>query len=510
MAYEGGGNGRGKPGGFGGKKPYVKREGGYDKKPREGGSGEKRPYAPRGDRPYAARAEGGEKRPYVKREGGYDKKPREGGYDRKPREGGSSFGEKRPYQKREGGFGEKRPYAPRGDRPYAARAEGGEKRPYVKREGGYDRKPREGGSSYGEKRPYQKREGGFGGEKRPYSPRPPREGGDRPYRARSEGAEGGEKRPYTPRAPREGGYDRKPREGGSFGEKRPYAPRAPREGGYERKPREDFGGEREGFSRDRGDGPQARFDGKRQVRREVRDVLVSADGWLVGYHAVLAALTIGRRAVRKVWLMGEAQGELATVLAANPGWEIEMKAKPEFEKEFGDAVHQGVAALVGNLPQPTLPELLATKPKLLVALDQVTDPHNLGAIVRSCAAFGATGVIVTEHRAAGLSATAAKVAAGAMETVPVVEVVNLVQSIEMMQEAGFTVIGLAGEAEVEISTLKISGPVCLVVGSEGEGLRRLTRERCDQLVKIAIASTVESLNVSVATGVALNLLAPKK
>lgn len=455
MAYEGG-KGRGKPGGFGGKKPYAKREGGY-----------------------------GEKRPYARKEGGYD-------------------GEKRPYRARaEGGEGgEKRPYAPRSGGGY------GEKRPYQKREGGYDRKPREGGFD-GEKRPYRARnEGGEFAEKRPYAKREGGFGEKRPYQKREGGVD---------RAPREGGYEKRPyakREGG-LGEKRPYQKR---EGGYERKPREEFGARQERFegaegrefAPRRGEGKTARFDGKREIKRDREVVALAAgDGWLVGYHAVVAALKIGRRSVRKIWLLGEAQDELAGLIAAHPEWEVETRAKPDFEKEFGDAVHQGVAALVGNLPQPSLPELIAAKPKLIVALDQVTDPHNLGAIVRSCAAFGAGGVIVTEYRAAGLSATAAKAAAGALETVPVVEVVNLVQSIEMLKEARFTVIGLAGEATVEIGEISEKGPVCLVVGSEGDGLRRLTREHCDVLAKIAISDTVESLNVSVATGVALAVLSRK-
>lgn len=407
-----------------------------------------------------------------RREGGYDRKPREGGreggYERKPRAEGSSYERK-----------------PRGEGRSFGEKSFGEKRPYQKREGG--------ASSYGEKRPYQRREssrdGGF--------ERAPR-GEGRSFGEKSFG----EKRPYQKR---EGGYDRKPREGGY--ERKPRA-----EGSsYERKPR-DFERSERPFreERVRGDGKNARFDGKREVKRDRfakgEDRQFQQDGWLVGTHAVLAALKAGRRKVRQVWLLGEARGEMADLLEKNPEWPVEIKAKPDFEKEFGDAVHQGVAVLVGNLPQPSLPEFLATKPKLVVALDQVTDPHNLGAIVRSCAAFGAAGVLVTEHRAAGLSATAAKAAAGAMETVPVVEVVNLVQSIEMMKENGFTVIGLAGEAEESINTIKVDGPLCLVVGSEGDGLRRLTREHSDKLVKIDISSAIESLNVSVATGVALALL----
>ena len=480
-----------KSGGYKSKAPGGSREGGYaPRKPREDGDRPARPYTPRdgGDRPA---------RPYTPR--------------------GDGERSARPYTPRDGGDRPARPYTPRGDGERAAR-------PYTSREGGYDRKPREGGyerKSFGdgERKPYVKREGGY--------ERKPREDGDRParpYTPRGDGERAA--RPYTPR---EGGYDRKPREGGyerkSFGdgERKPYVKR---EGGYERKPRED--GDRParpytpregGFERkweDRGEGKGARFAEKRTIKRDRRPAeegaapgVLRGDGWLVGYHAVLAALSAGRRKVRAVWLLSEAQGELGTLLAANPDWMVEIKAKPDFEREFGEMVHQGVAALVGNLPQPSLPELLGNKPKLIVALDQITDPHNLGAIVRSCAAFGAQGVLVTEHRAAGLNATAAKVAAGAMEIVPVVEVTNLVQSLEMMKEAGFTVLGMTGEAETEIGDVPVTGPVCLVMGSEGEGLRRLTREHCDKLVKIAINSAMESLNVSVATGVALNILTRK-
>ena len=459
------GFGRGNSAG-GDRKPYAKREGGF--------GGERKSF--------------GDRKPYAPREGGFERKPREGGYERK------SFGdgERKPYAKREGGFGER-------------------KSSYAPREGGFDRKPREGGyerKSFGDRKPYAPREGGFD--------RKPREGG---YERKSFG----DRKPY---APREGGFDRKPREGGyerkSFGdgERKPFVKReggfdrAPREGGFDRKPREG-GYERKSF--DRGDSKSAKFSQKptikrdRKPREDADTGLLRGDGWLIGYHAVLAALSAGRRKVREVWLLSEAQGELATLIAKNPEWNVSIKAKPDFEKQFGEMVHQGVAALVGNLPQPSLPELLGDKPQLIVALDQITDPHNLGAVVRSAAAFGAKGVLVTEHRAAGLNATAAKVAAGAMEIVPVVEVTNLVQSLVMMQEAGFTVLGMAGEADEEIGSVvaSINGPVCLVMGSEGEGLRRLTRETCDKLVKIAINPAMESLNVSVATGVALSILTRK-
>lgn len=496
--------GRGGAKSFGGK---GKTGGSYDRKPRAAGDRPARPYVKRegasSDRPA---------RPYVKREGGSDRPSR----PYTPRDGGDRPA--RPYAKREGGSSDRpaRPYTPRdgGDRPA---------RPYVKREGGSDRPAR----------PYAKREGSSEGgsyerKPRPYGDRParpytPRDGGDRParpYAKREGGSEGGsyERKPreYSERKPRAYGErsDRParpytPRDGGDR-PARPYAKRE--EGSFDRKPREysdrqprEYGDKKP--YENRGEGPGAKFNGKRSIKRDRSEQILGAgDGWLVGYHAVVAAMTAGRRKVRKVWLLGEAKGELADVLAKNTDWPVEIKSKPEFEQEFGDMVHQGVAVLVGNLAQPSLQEVMAAKPRVIVALDQVTDPHNLGAIVRSCAAFGAAAVLVTEHRAAGMGPTAAKVAAGAMETVPVVEIVNLAQTLEMMKDNGFRVVGLAGEAEQDIADYTDKSPLCLVVGSEGDGLRRLTRENCDVLLKIAISPAIESLNVSVATGVALSML----
>ncbi len=365
------------------------------------------------------------------------------------------------------------------------------------------------GSSSGPRKPYGDKPSY--GEKRPYTPRAPRaEGGeDRPKRAYGDKPAYAEKRPYTPRAA--GGEDRPRR---AYGDKpayspRPYTPRenGPREGGEDRPAR----------VQEWGDAKKPRYAAKPNHRAQFErkadaglPLLANGDGWLVGHHAVMAALKNGRRKVREIWLLAEATGDLAEVLAAHPDWPVSIKAREDFNREFAEAVHQGVAALVGNLQQPSLPELLAQKPQVLVALDQVTDPHNLGAIVRSCAAFGATGVLVTEHRAAGVNATAAKAAAGALETVPVADVTNLAQALKMLDEAGYAIVGLAGEAEAELgqilATIPATQPVCLVVGSEGEGLRRLTRENCQHICKIAISAAVESLNVSVATGVALAMI----
>lgn len=421
---------------------------------------------------------------------------------RTPRAGGprKSFGErseKRP------AYGERKPYGPlaegceRPRRSYGDKPSFGERKPYGARSEGGERPRRAYGDkpSFGDRKPYGARAEGGERPRRAYGPN----SGERPaYAPRAEG----ERRPYTPRA--EG--ERRPYTPRAEGEGRPYAPRP----AYNRE-------ERAAPVKEWGDARKPKFAEKPNRKAQFERTktpetpsLANGDGWLVGNHAVLAALKNGRRKVREIWLLAEASGELAEVLAAHPEWPVQVKAREDFKREFAEAVHQGVAALVGNLSQPSLPELLAEKHDILVALDQVTDPHNLGAIVRSCAAFGVGGVLVTEHRAAGVNATAAKAAAGALESVPVAEVTNLAQALKMLDEAGYVSIGLAGEAEAELGEVlqgvKKGQKVCLVVGSEGEGLRRLTRENCTHLAKINIANTVESLNVSVATGVALALV----
>ncbi len=227
--------------------------------------------------------------------------------------------------------------------------------------------------------------------------------------------------------------------------------------------------------------------------------------WLFGAHAVEAALLAGKRTVHEVLLVGDAT-EFQT---RHPSVRVRAATKHELDKQFTGQVHQGIAARVDGLPELTLEQILETEPELIVALDQVTDPHNLGAIMRSCAAFGVAAVLVTEHRSAHVSPVVAKAAAGALETVPLVNVGNLAQALMKITDGmRMQVVGLAGEATEEISAVK-PGPVCLVLGSEGEGLRRLTRERCDMLVKIPMPGEMESLNVSVAGGVSLYALSQR-
>jgi 23S rRNA (guanosine2251-2'-O)-methyltransferase len=167
---------------------------------------------------------------------------------------------------------------------------------------------------------------------------------------------------------------------------------------------------------------------------------------------------------------------------------------------------QGIALSIKPYQYSSLDEILlrAAKPGLIVALDGVTDPRNLGAIIRSAAAFGADGVIIPERRSAAMTAAAWKTSAGAAARMQVAQVTNLNRAIEDVQERGYFVVGLDGESDTFISEMKVATePIMIIVGSEGKGLSKLTREKCDLVVKIPMRSTTESLNASVATSIAL-------
>jgi 23S rRNA (guanosine2251-2'-O)-methyltransferase len=171
------------------------------------------------------------------------------------------------------------------------------------------------------------------------------------------------------------------------------------------------------------------------------------------------------------------------------------------------AVHQGIALSADPLPAlgvEDLAQLAEGKDSaVIMVLDQVTDPHNVGAIVRSAAAFGALGVVMQDRNAPEETGTLAKSASGALEKLPLVKVTNLARALESLKAAGFWIAGLAGDGPVTIAGAKLSGKIALVLGSEGEGLRRLTRDHCDYLVKLPQSDLVESLNVSNAAAVAL-------
>lgn len=196
-------------------------------------------------------------------------------------------------------------------------------------------------------------------------------------------------------------------------------------------------------------------------------------------------------------------------LASGLGAPVYEVTRRDLDVATDGAVHQGVAIEVRGYEYRDVEDLIADSLQqlgipLLVALDQVTDPHNLGAVLRSSGAFGADGVIIPERRSAGVNTTAWKVSAGAAARVPVARATNLVRALEDCKKAGFFVVGLDGGGDTELRHLKLAdGPLVVVTGAEGNGLSRLVRQTCDQIVSIPIASSVESLNAAVATGIAL-------
>jgi 23S rRNA (guanosine2251-2'-O)-methyltransferase len=232
-----------------------------------------------------------------------------------------------------------------------------------------------------------------------------------------------------------------------------------------------------------------------------------------GIHAVRVLLTRHAPRVRQLWLaeVREANPRLAELraLADAAGVRIVAAAADELEQLAQGGRHQGaVAALLPRAgdPETQLEEALEARgdaPPLLLVLDGVTDPHNLGACLRSADAAGVDAVIVPRDRAAGLTPVARKVAAGAAETVPLVAVVNLARTLRELRERGVWLVGTTDDAPRTLFDVDLRGPTALVMGGEGEGMRRLTRECCDELASLPMAGAVESLNVSVATGVAL-------
>jgi len=231
--------------------------------------------------------------------------------------------------------------------------------------------------------------------------------------------------------------------------------------------------------------------------------------YLTGFHAVTARLRQHPHSVRAIYVLAARHDRRARELierAEGVGVPVHPVDEKRLDAIAGSDRHQGVVAEVdAALPYRTLDDVLdgLDEPPLLVVLDGVTDPHNLGACLRVADAAGAHAVIAPRDRSAGLNATAAKVASGAAESVPYITVTNLARALRELKDAGVWVIGTAGEATASLYETKLDGPVAIVVGAEGEGMRRLTRETCDEVMNIPMAGTVESLNVSVASGVCL-------
>ena len=207
----------------------------------------------------------------------------------------------------------------------------------------------------------------------------------------------------------------------------------------------------------------------------------------------------------------ERDGRLREVfrVAADRGISLLEVSRGELDRLTDGAVHQGLAARVPAYEYAHPDDLLEAaatlqEPPLIVALDSVTDPRNLGAVVRSAAGFGAHGVLIPERRSAGMTASAWKTSAGAAARLPVAQATNLVRQLKAYQDAGCMVVGLAADGDVSLPDLDLAdGPLVVVVGSEGNGLSRLVSETCDQLVSIPMATDLESLNAGVAASVTL-------
>ena len=221
-----------------------------------------------------------------------------------------------------------------------------------------------------------------------------------------------------------------------------------------------------------------------------------------GKHAVAAALDNPDRKILRAWMTREAAG----FMQFPKDVQVTLAEAPDLGRLVPhDAPHQGVVIELEPLEDSWLDDVLAeaTERAVLLVLDQVTDPHNVGAILRSAAAFGAIGIVTQDRHSPPESGALAKAASGALERVPWVRVVNLARALEQIGEAGFWRIGLAGEAETDLKDALGPPRVALVLGAEGPGMRQNTREHCDAVARLPITDSIESLNVSNAAAVAL-------
>ena len=233
--------------------------------------------------------------------------------------------------------------------------------------------------------------------------------------------------------------------------------------------------------------------------------------YLYGLNAVQAVLEHSPKGVSEIWVDAKRHDKRMAgilALAESAGVTVHSVDKRELETMAPDGRHQGVVAkaeapkVYSETELDALLDRLDAPPFLLI-LDGVTDPHNLGACLRSADAAGVQAVIAPKDRAASLTPTAIKVSSGAAQTVPFVQVTNLARCLRDLKERGIWLVGLDGYAEQTLHETDLKGPLAIVMGAEGQGLRRLSREHCDFLVNIPMVGSVESLNVSVATGVCL-------
>ena len=363
----------------------------------------------------------------------------------------------------------RRPY---GSRPYGERPNGGERRSYGERPNNGERRPYGDRPNNGERRPYGERPNN--GERRPYGERP-NNGERRPYGDRPNG----ERRPYGERP--------------NNGERRPYGERP---NGGERRPY----GDRPMNDR-RPPMPRPAMTPPPAQEEEMQSNL------LVGRNPIREALKAGRDMEKLLVAKGELIGSAREIVAMAREQKVIVQ---EVDRAHLDAMapgHQGLIAVVSAYAYKTVDDMLALAKErgeepFLVILDGVTDPHNLGAIIRSAECAGAHGVIIPERRAVGLTPAAVKASAGAVEYLPVAREVNLTRTIERLKKEGIWIYGTAMNGE-DYRKVDYSGAKALVIGSEGEGMSRLVSESCDKVVTLPMKGKIESLNASVAAGILL-------
>ncbi len=235
----------------------------------------------------------------------------------------------------------------------------------------------------------------------------------------------------------------------------------------------------------------------------------ASEVWLYGYHAVAAALANQERRILRLLVTSEALDRLrADASVPQPALgRAHTVGRSDIDKVVGEqAVHQGIAMLTRSIEhhlEDVLAIAEARETCCVVMLDQVSDPHNVGAIIRSAAAFDASAVITLDRRAAAETGAMAKSASGALDRIAFVQITNLARAIEVLKEHNFWVVGLEADGEKTVSAIDLKGRVAFVLGTEGEGLRRLVRESCDEIARLPINAAAESLNVSNAAAVAL-------
>ena len=254
------------------------------------------------------------------------------------------------------------------------------------------------------------------------------------------------------------------------------------------------------FRRGGGKAADRRDSGRRPARRE-RSASPDDPVILYGWHTVAAALANPERRIRKLWLSENAARRLADD-------NIDTRVTPEIvrpsliDQRLGpDAVHQGLLAEADPLPSPDIETL--PQDGIVLVLDQITDPHNVGAIMRSAAAFAVKAIVTTARHSPEATGVLAKAASGALEHVPFVTVQNLARGLAALKERGFLVIGLDSSGDDDLAALPLRRPLALVLGAEGKGLRQLTKETCDHVARLDLPGAIQSLNVSNAAAVAL-------